>query len=63
LFEYLVVPLVVLDPLESLLLEPRLEQGTAARQEKLPPQQEELVAVEQIPQQLPLLGIDPSDEH
>ena len=42
-------------------LEPRLEQGTAARQEKLPPQQEELVAVEQIHLRLHLLRFDPFD--
>jgi hypothetical protein len=47
LFVNLVVVLVVLILLEvDLLLEPRLEQGTAAQQGKVQPQQEELVAVE-----------------
>jgi hypothetical protein len=49
LFVSLVVVLV--EPIlleEGLLLEPRLEQGTAAQQGKVQPQQEELVAVERI---------------
>jgi hypothetical protein len=62
LSECLVVLLVVLDPLENLLLEPRLEQGTAAQQEKVQPQQEELVALEQISLLLHLQGLDPFDE-
>jgi hypothetical protein len=56
-----VLQVLIHRPLESLLLEPRLEQGTAAQQEKLPPQQEELVAVEQMLLRLHLQEFDPFD--
>jgi hypothetical protein len=49
LFVSLVVVLVEPIPLAvNRLLEPRLEQGTAAQQGKVQPQQEELVALERI---------------
>jgi hypothetical protein len=66
LFGYLVLVLVLAYPLvlllEGLLLEPRLEQGTAAQQGKVQPQQEELVAQEQMPLQQRLQELYPFDE-
>jgi hypothetical protein len=66
LFGYLVLVLLVAYPsvllLEGLLLEPRLEQGTAAQQGKVQPQQEELVAQEQMPLQQRLQELYPFDE-
>jgi hypothetical protein len=66
LFEYLVLVLLVPYPLdllvEGLLLEPRLEQGTAAQQGKVQPQQEELVAEEQMLLKRRLQELYPFDE-
>jgi hypothetical protein len=67
LFEYLVLVLLVAYPsclllVEGLLLEPRLEQGTAAQQGKVQPQQEELVAQEQMLLQQRLQELYPFDE-
>jgi hypothetical protein len=65
LFEYLVLVLLVPYPcqplVEGLLLEPRLEQGTAAQQGKVQPQQEELVALEQTLLQRHLQELYPFD--
>jgi hypothetical protein len=65
LFGCLVLVLLVAYPLvllvEGLLLEPRLEQGTAAQQGKVQPQQEELVALEQTLLQRHLQELYPFD--
>jgi hypothetical protein len=66
LFECLVLEPLVPYPLdllvEGLLLEPRLEQGTAAQQGKVQPQQEELVAEEQMLLKRRLQELYPFDE-
>jgi hypothetical protein len=65
LFGYLVLvplaPYPFLLLVEGLLLEPRLEQGTAAQQGKVQPQQEELVALEQTLLQRHLQELYPFD--
>jgi hypothetical protein len=65
LFGCLVLVLLVAYPflllVEGLLLEPRLEQGTAAQQGKVQPQQEELVALEQTLLQRHLQELYPFD--